>query len=582
MTRTVLGELAKAEIIECMGRCRTRAERSSEADRLSAHFKVGKDRIYAVTKAVRPARKMRSDKGKRIVDIRQDEALRLVAGWVLEYDVSPAEAINMARDRGLEVPIEFPTLTRYLREAGLDKKARRNATTPHRRFEASAPGEMFQFDISGLKSRWLDQKTRRIISVSSLEVSKNHENTNNDRVRVWRFALIDDFSRRCFIRYVGVAKPNSSHVVDFLLQAYSELGVPQTLYTDNDAIIKFGRNARTTEILNKVLLDQGGYQNTFHLPGNSRATGKVERLHQTVEQCEKFIGPYIAERGQLTLEALNDQFARGVMHKLNNSVHSETGQKPIERWENTLSVIRRLDYASLRSAFMADEHEVKLKGDLTFRLKGKTYQLPQSEIYPFANWTTRSEKLRIIFPDDQPFFTVVGFDGLEYDVPKDLYKPDTAGEYRSTAQTDAETLRKELKQVAKEDAKRVRTVAGEGRVAEPIRFFDESVNDQPAAMPSNIARFPKPETVAVPLERLAEAAPGRVREELYTGRMLTFWEACDLYKQRFSTLSECKSFMDSMFASRDETCFVPQSEIESGIDAGRQIEAAPQRILRAV
>ena len=65
--------------------------------------------------------------------------------------------------------------------------------------------------------------------------------------------------------------------------------MPHTLYTDNDAIIKFGRNQRTTAILNKVLLDQGGYQNTFHLPGNARATGKVERLHQTVEQCEKFI-----------------------------------------------------------------------------------------------------------------------------------------------------------------------------------------------------------------------------------------------------------------------------------------------------
>ncbi|MEZ5421819.1 MAG: hypothetical protein R2682_01835 [Pyrinomonadaceae bacterium] len=327
-------------------------------------------------------RKQRADKGERRFDIASDETLQLVAGWVLEYDVTPAEAINLARQRGLKVEIEFPTLQRYLREQGLDKKSRRNPVSPHRRFEASAPGEMFQFDISGVKERWYDSKTRRIVSVSSLEVSKNHDNERPDRVRVWRFALIDDFSRRCFIRYVGVAKPNSSHVVDFLLSAYAEMGVPLKLYTDNDKIIKFGRNARTTEILNKVLIDQGGYENIFHLPGLSRATGKVERLHQTVEQCEKFIGQYIAERGTLSLEELNSRFAIGVMNRLNcMDIHSETGQIPMERWQRNFSRVRTLDADQLRSAFMADEHELKLRGDLTFRFKGETFQLPTGDHY---------------------------------------------------------------------------------------------------------------------------------------------------------------------------------------------------------
>lgn len=580
MTRTVLGENAKAEIKECMGRCRTRSERSNEADRLSAHYQVGKDRIYAVSRDVRPARKMRSDKGKRIADLSTNEALRLVAGWVLEYDVSPAEAINMARDRGLDVPVEFPTLVRYLRENGLDKKSRRLNTTPHRRFEASAPGEMFQFDISGVKQRWLDQKTRRIISVSSLEVSKNHENTDPDRVRVWRFVLVDDFSRRCFVRYVGVAKPNSSHVVDFLLQAYAELGVPKRLYTDNDAIIKFGRNARTTEILNKVLIDQGGYENTFHLPGNSRATGKVERLHQTVEQCEKFIGTYIAERGHLSLEALNDQFARGVEAKLNNTVHSETGQTPMARWESTFSVIRRLDYESLRSAFMADEHEVKLRGDLTIRIKGRSYQLPTSEMYPFADWA--GQRLRIVMPDDAAFFTVIGLDGNEYDVVKEDQRPDVAGELRSTRQTNADQLRRELKHVAKEDAKRVRTGTQAASLPEPIRFFDATINDQPSTIAPNVTRFPKPETVAVQPERLAEVAPGRVVAS--HDPAVNFWEAGSRFEKRFAAKSECKTFMDSLFTSRDDQCWLLLSEIESALSAAQPGAAAtgPRNGLRAV
>jgi hypothetical protein len=63
-------------------------------------------------------------------------------------------------------------------------------------------------------------------------------------------------------------------------------------------IIKFGRNKRATEILKQGPQRQGGYEKPYStLPGNSRATGKVERLHQTVERCEKAIGQYLDERG---------------------------------------------------------------------------------------------------------------------------------------------------------------------------------------------------------------------------------------------------------------------------------------------
>ncbi len=564
-----------------MQACRTRTERAAAAAMLADHWHVGKDRIYAVTKDLRTKQKTRSDKGNRKVDLKTDEHLRLVAGWVLEYGVSPSEAIVMGRQRGLAIDIEFPTLVKYLRENGLDKKSRKNPRVPHRRFEASAPGEMFQFDISGLKQRWYDHTTRKIIYVSPLEVSKNHENEKAGRTKVWRFALVDDYSRRCFIRYVGVAKPNSSHVVDFLLQAYAEMGVPRTLYTDNDKIIKFGRNARTTEILNKVLLDQGGYQNTFHLPGNSRATGKVERLHQTIEQCEKFIGQYIAERGALSLEELNNDFAPSVMRHINEQrVHSETGATPMQRWENTFSVIRRLDYATLRSAFMADEHEVKLRGDLTFRLKGATYQLPQSDLYPFANWI--GQKLRVIFPDDLNEFTVIGLDGIEYDILKEDQKPDAAGDFKSTRETNAEQLRKEVRALAKADAKRIRTGTQAASLHDdaqartlvraehsPIRFFDAPDAENSAlriphsALAENVTRFPKPETT-IDADRVDREAPGRVSVEVHNPA-LNFWEAVSRFESQFATKSECKQFMDTLYPSRDEESWLLLSEIESAL-----------------
>lgn len=566
-----IGDNAKQEMIDCVRRCTTPAEISAECERLAESFGCTVETVYRLTKHVRPGRKTRSDKGDRVVDIRSDVNLKLVAGWVLEYGVNPAEALLMAKSRGMNIPVELETFQRYLRENGLTKKARRRNETPHRRFEASAPGEMFQFDISGLKERWFDHQTRRIISVSSLDVSKNHENSKLSRVRVWRFALIDDYSRRIFVRFVPVAKPSSSHVVDFLLQAYAELGVPKKLYTDNDAIIKYGRNKRATEILGKMLADQGGYENIFHLPGNARATGKVERLHQSLEQHEKFVGIWLKERGELSIDVLNQRFAPAVENKVNNRVHSETGEAPIARWESQFSVIRRVKYEDLKAAFAADEFTVKLRGDLTFRLKGESYQLPTADRYPFASWI--NQKITVVFPDELNFFTVLGLDGNEYDIVKDTSKPDAAGEWRSTAESSTEQLRKEARALARDDAKRQRNAA------EPasIPFFDEDF--APAAESGNIARFPKPE-VAIGTERIQEIAPGRMAAN-YAGTSFGYWDAYERFRSDFTEAAECKAFLDTVFPSRDGTDKFLESEIREALD-NKPAAATPLRMLKAV
>lgn len=566
--RKTLGKNAKQEMIDCIARCTTAAEIADEAARLAASHGCTVETVYRTTRHVRPSRKTRTDKGNRVVDIRSDSTFKLMLGWMLNFDMSAAEAMNTARARGLDVPVEMETFQRYLRENGLTGKARRRNVTPHRRFEASAPGEMFQFDISGLKERWYDHETRKIINVSQLEVSKNHDNSKASRTKVWRFALIDDYSRVCFVRYVGVAKPSSSHVVDFLLQAYAELGVPKKLYTDNDQIIKFGRNKRASEILNKILSDQGGYENIFHLPGNSRATGKVERLHQTVERCEKAIGQYLEERGALSVEELNRDLAPRIEHHINNKVHSETGQTPAARWESAFSVIRRLSYEDLKAAFAADEHTVKLRGDLTFRLKGESYQLPTGEQYPFASWI--GQKVTVVFPDELNFFTVLGLDGNEYDIVKDTQRPDTAGEFRSTAST-AEQLRKEARAIAKADAKRIKT-AGE---VPAIPIFDAEI--EPAADTGNVARFPKPETL-LSIDDVQRVAPGRAAGA-YAGASLDFWSAYELLRTEFASAADCKAFLDTVFPSRDGGDKFLESEVREaltnyhGADAVRHLRA---------
>lgn len=568
MTR--LGANAKAEMIEAAKHCHDDGEMARLAEHYAGLYDITKATFYRITKNVRPSRKTRSDKGNRVVDLRTDTTFKLMLGWMETHKLTAADAWRTAEARGYTLPVCLETFERWLRESGLTARTRRKNITPHRRFEATAPGEMFQFDISGLKERFFDLDTRKIIRVPQTEVSRNHENDKKSRVKVWRFALIDDYSRRCFIRYYGVAKPSSSHVVDFLLQAYAELGVPKRLYTDNDQIIKFGRNRRATEILNKVLQSEGGYENFFHMPGNSRATGKVERLHQTVERCEMAVGQYIEERGVVTLETLNTDLAPRIQQRINTRVHSETGMRPVDRWESQLSVIRRLNYADLKAAFHADEFTVKLRGDLTFRLNKVSYQVPTQD--PFTAWI--GQKITVVFHDDLPYYTVLGLDGNEYDVLKDTAAADVAGEWQSTS-SSAEQLRKEARALAKEDAKRIRNATGRERA--PIPMFDAEI-EQPATTAGNISRFPKPET-EISIADVAAAAPGRVTTP-YAGHALDYWSAYELLHSEFATAAECKSFLDTVYPSRDGSDRFLESELREALSS--RTAATTERRLKAV
>ena len=590
MANRKLGEYAVNEIRECIKRCTDSGQISAEAERLSIHFGISKSRVYDLTRDVRGKRKTRSDKGSRTADLMSHPVLKQIAAWCVGFNITPEEAFDQARLRGLEIPVELPTFIRYMNENGLNKKALKNSRTAHRSFEAGKPGEMFQFDISGTKQRWFDTKTRKIITISSLEVSENHPNTKKNRVRVWRFKLIDDYSRRVFTKYYPVDKPNSSHVIDFLLQAYTEMGVPETLFCDNDAIIKFGRNVEATNTLDKSLTDSGGYKLIHHLPGNARATGKIERQHQESEKSEKLIGLYLAEGRTLTIEDLQ-KFAAEKDLQYNNTRHRTTGETPLHRWNSKIHITRKIDYEVLKSAFLADRFEINLKGNLSFDLKGITYQLPSDQCFQdlFEQQQNTKQKLQVIFAEHTDFFTLVDFDLNEYDIPKFVHAPDKAGEFKSNAESIGERNRKELKNFAKQQARIESERKQSGIESAPIMYFDTdkaaeiAANDD--AEQSNITQFPLP-SVDVTSEVAQSLPAGRgALIENYSGKLLSFIDAVREYRDEFIAsakgnedkgIADCKDFLDTVFPTRKDK--LPQSEIETAL----RVYSKPERRLRAV
>lgn len=549
-----LGKHAKEEIRDSIRRCTNSRQISAEAERLANLNGVSKSRIYELTKDIRPKRKKRTDSGKRVASIMENEGLKIAASFVVQYNIDPAEALRTAKERGFDIPVELPTFVRYLREHGLNRKNRRMNRKNFRRFEAKAPGEVFQFDISGSKERWFDTKTRKIVQVSILDVSKNHENEDKTRTRVWRFVLTDDHSRRRFIRFVAVDKPNSSHVVTFLMEAYQEMGVPNILYTDNDAVIKYGRNQRSAKILDKALEDCGGYKLQQHLPGNSRATGKVENAHQWVEKLEKLLGLFIAEGRVLTMEILN-RFADQMVQEWNHRVHRETNETPMTRWNAQMHTVRTVDAKVLKSAFLADEFDVIIAGDLTFRHKGVVYQLPHDQLFEnFIARQSKQEKIKIIFPDDADFYTLVDFDGNEYDIVKVEATPDTYGEFKSTKEDVAEQTLKELKKFAKAQAKEQKQMVKEGFEPLPIAVIDTEF-ETPV---SNVAQFPKPvvdvtEKVVESLSATQQTSVEFVKKTAnYSGQLLSFWDAVQKFADKFANKAQCKEFLDAIYESRED------------------------------
>lgn len=558
----VLGKLAVEEIRDSIKRCANSSQISHEAERLAKHFGVSKSRIYEITIDIRPKRKSRADKGKRTADLMNHEGLKFAASLVVGHNIDPAEALRTAVERGYEIPIELPTFQRYLNEKGLNRKNRRTNRTNYRRFEAAAPGDVFQFDMSGIKERFFDLKTRKLVKVSVLDVSKNHPNENKNLVKVWRFVLTDDHSRRRFIRFVAVDKANSSHVVAFLMEAYQEMGVPKMLYTDNDAIIIGGRNKRASQILDKALADSGGYKLDQHKAGNSRATGKVEVAHQWVEKLEKLLGLFIEEGRALTMDVLN-RFAVQICNEYNNRVHRTTGETPMARWNAQRHLIRTVDAKVLKSAFLVDEFSVTINGDLTFNHKGVCYQLPTDQMLEnIVARQSRSNRVTIIFPDELDFYTLVDFDGNEYDIEKVIAAPDTFGEFKSTPDDIAEITRKELKKFAKENAKAEKEANRQGYQPKPIPIID-TVYEEPK---TNVTAFPKP-TVDVTQKVLEElpTVQQSYSASAYAGQLISFWDAVKKFGDQFAGKAECKNFLlDGIFQDKDDE--QPETQVREAVE----------------
>ena len=210
------------------------------------------------------------------------------------------------------------TIRAQLRRAGLHREALAAEPKAYGRYEAAAPNERWITDV--LVGPWVPFPRR------------------DGSVRGRLFLIVDDHSRLLVDgRFYG--QENARACEELLRRAVTRRGVPQALYADNGAPFSNAWLARTCGVL--------GIRLVHSRPYSPEGRGKQERLNRYIREA------FLAEaehHGIESLDQLNDLFAAWAEHVANRRAHAETGQPPIERFENG-GPHRQAHPALIREAF---------------------------------------------------------------------------------------------------------------------------------------------------------------------------------------------------------------------------------------
>jgi putative transposase len=184
--------------------------------------------------------------------------------------------------------------------------------------------------------------------------------------KTYLFAFIDDHSRAIVGHRFGFAE-DTVRLAAALRPALAARGVPETIYVDNGSAFVDAWLLRACASLAVKL--------THSKPGRPQGRGKIERFFRTVR--DQFLVELDDRRvGEIEhLTELNRLFAAWVETVYHRTVHTETGQAPIERWLGSIPKPLPLpSQADLREAFLWSEIRT-VKKTATVSLHGNSYEV---------------------------------------------------------------------------------------------------------------------------------------------------------------------------------------------------------------
>ncbi len=234
------------------------------------------------------------------------------------------------------------TLHRALQREGLSA---RQCRVPDRddldRFEAAAPNDLWQSDM--LHGPWLPDP----------------RNLERKR-RTYLFCFLDDHSR--LVPYAEFffdeAMPRMERV---LKVGMLRRGIPKAIYVDNGKVYSANQFGAACASL--------GIYRIRAAPYASEGKGKQERFFETLQMQ---LLPEVEVSNVATLAELNESFWAWLECIYHQTVHSQTGQTPLDRYHAGLETIRPAEPEFLRKAFLWRETRTVRKGGV-IKLQNNTY-----------------------------------------------------------------------------------------------------------------------------------------------------------------------------------------------------------------
>lgn len=192
-----------------------------------------------------------------------------------------------------------------------------------------------------------------------------------NKKKTYLCCIIDDHSR--VITGYGWYYSESSISLELTIKsAILRYGLPKVVYCDNGSAYISDNLHMSCARLGIALVHTKPY--------DPQAKGKIERFNRTVRQM------FMCNADFSDIEVLNKSFSDWIEKEYNKSVHSSTGQTPMDRFiaSNQQVNIRRIPENEVHQLFL-QRIERKVKKDSTISVSGKTYEVPAKYISEFID-----------------------------------------------------------------------------------------------------------------------------------------------------------------------------------------------------
>lgn len=352
------------------------------------------DTIYRLLRASgwTSGRKPRQDRGTSRVshEALRDASILLATGRNARGNpnIPLTQAQRILAEQGNAVgDVSRAHLSRLLNANGLGLR-HMTAPTPAIQRQSQHPNHVWLVDYSpAIQWYFRDEQGRKRLELhrdGGQRFASKPANVRALRRILHRFAVVDHYSGALFVRYYYTSGERAEDVMDFLARAMGEKaavgrgrfpfrGVPRRIVFDQ------GSANKSAIVLNA--LASLGVKVEHHAPGNAKASGAIEKVHQLWQsQFEARMAVEPAE----DLDVLNDQAERFAAHLNATAEHSRTRTTRSGLWSTITA--DQLCEAPPRATIIAlattRPREATLTAQLWLRHGGAVWHIAGANVFP--------------------------------------------------------------------------------------------------------------------------------------------------------------------------------------------------------